>query len=277
MGAGSFLFGGKPQFMHESKFEEDYKKGAKEGIASRLGAKPLGGGQYDWSGVGAPVGKKEAIAGYDFSPMSESIETFKKPTLFSQKYNPYQFSFQSLPEQYAREQYDLGSRDIRREGQSSLRQMQEALGPRNRGLLLKAAQGSQRGMMEQLGGLNLGIRGKMMEEKARMAKEQQLAQAGENLAAFGAEKDVAAMNADERYRYAEALAATGDQRLAREMAITQSERDYRDRGLEYLLDMYKTFLTSRRGVGNVAKSGIAGGLLGAGAQVGSAAIGAPKA
>lgn len=266
MGVGSFLFGGKPGFMNESKFEEDYKKGAKSTIANALGATPTGDGQYDWSKSGTPLNKEQSLSGYDFSPFGDAMNSFKAPTLFGQKYNPYQFNFSGLPEQYAKDQYALGSKNVRRESAGNLKALNESLGPRNKGLLFKAAGNAQRAEQENLAGLNLGIRSNMAQQNADFAKAQQLAQAGENQGAFNTNFNVDKAGADERYRNANALADTAGKKLGLESDIVQRQRADEAQRRKELEDMYATFLSTRRGAGVQKKGGLASGALNSFAQ-----------
>lgn len=276
MGAGSFLFGSGPTFMKEGQSDRRYNNASMYGIGNRLGANFTGTGAkgapiFDFSKVGGSIGKDEALKGYDFNPYNQAISSFQNPSLFGDKYNTSQFNFQGLPQQYANDQYALGAKDVRRESQGNLKQLNESLGPRNKGLLFKAAGNAQRAEQENLAGLNTGIRSNMAMQNAEFQKAQQLAQANENMAGFNANLGVNKANADERYRNAQALADTGGKKIAQEGDVTKTERDYKDRALEYLLDMYKTHLTTRRGAGNVAKGGLASSAINSFAQGAGAA------
>lgn len=258
MGVKSFFTGGGEKgFKAEGAADRKYNNASMFGIGNRLGARDTGmrGSKdapiYDFSGVGQSVGKGQAIQDYDFSGLDQAAGTFKNPSLFGQGYNPYQFNFAGLPKQYADEQYAAGSKNVRREGTANLKQLQESIGPRNKALLFKSAQNSQRDTLERLAQLNSGIRSSMMEKQADFGRAQQQAQAGENF-------NIAKTGSDENYRNAQSLADTSAQKIGFESDITQRERDYQDKALQYLLDMYKTHLTTRRG----AKTGPDEGAIG---------------
>lgn len=246
MDIGSFLFGGGGGFQKEYGLEKNLKYGATSGIANRLGAKTTGKKDeaghelYDWSGVGAAPTLESATSGYDFSPQDEAINKFR---------NPYQFNFESLPEEYARNQYSLWAKDVRREGAGALQSFKNTIGNRRPDLLFKGTKDLERQQGEQLGELNLGIRNKMLEQQSQLGKEQQLSQADENRQMAGA------------------LASAGGQRTELQNKLLQGDRAQSNIDLQTLVDYYTNFLNTRRGAGvQNKKPGIAGGLITAGIE-----------
>lgn len=118
-------------------------------------------------------------------------------------YNPTKFNFQAKPEEYSNQAYEMGARQIRREGQGNLEKLQETIGTRRPGLLLKAAENSQRNIGEQLGGLSSQLSIERMKEQSDLAKEQQIQQAAEDYRAAGFNDDQALQLANQKYQEAQ--------------------------------------------------------------------------
>lgn len=195
---------------------------------------------YDTSQVGAPISREQAISPYqkDFDLLGKANSGFQNPTKFTQTYNPYSFNFESLPEEYAKNQYDLGAKDVRRESAGSLQRIKEAMGTRRPGLLMRAAESNERNLGEALAALNLGIRNKMLEQKSQLGKEQQIAQAGENLRGYQSRAENEGKNADEIYRYLQGMQSGAANKIGLESGIADKERAYQDQAINYLMQMY---------------------------------------
>lgn len=237
------LFGGGKKGPSVSHGERQSGRGMEAFFGNRLGAKPIstdkdGRITFDWSNTGKSMSIPEATAGYDFSGYDKAINQ-----------NPYQYSFSSLPDQYYNDQYNLGAKDVRREGQGQLDQYKRAIGTRRPGLLLKSQETSGRQIGENLASLGTTLRGQAMKEKSDLGRMEQMAQA------------------DENYRVNQGIANATQNKIGQQAAVTEAERANIDKAYEYMLQHYLSSQSSRRGSGGGGGGG--GGLLGTAAGIAS--------
>lgn len=261
MGLMSSLFGGgggiKPPWM-----EYDYSRGSAAGIGRRVGGTFLGNDssgnpRFDYTNIDPTRTPAQANAPYDYSGINKAISGFSTPET---PYNAYNFNYSKLPEQYGNQAYESGAKDVRREGAGNLQSIQQAVGTRRPGLLMKAGQQNQRNVGENLANLNSQIRLNEMNKNTDLGVQEQQANAAEGAKAYG-------MNADNTFRNLQALNDANKGKIATQSGITQQERDYQDKGLQQLIDMWTQLYQSRRGT----KSSGGSGILGTVAKVASAA------
>lgn len=302
--------GGSSPSGYTSPYTGEYESGTRSGIYNRLGAKrkaktdasgnPIKDDQgnpvyeYDTTNIAKPVSTSEAKSGYSFGGYDKAANNLGKKFNFSQEYtsgynptsftsgysrttlDPTKFNYETLPKEYGDLAYNSGAKDIRREGQGQLEKLQETVGVRRPGLLLKASEGVQRGTRESLADLGSKIRLSEMEQGTNLKVQQQKDQAEENYKKAGFDDQTAKTLADEKYKEAsfgdtqaqfkagegakeyESRAAKekaqADENLSRDKAgvdaagnkinleadVTESERNYKDKALEYLMDLFKS-------------------------------------
>lgn len=251
MGIGSFFFGSKKPSSDWVEDQTSY--GAAFGLGNRAGAQYVGRDPnnpnrplFDYSKSFQNIDPNQAASKYKgFGDMEKASRMYSKPSLFSQTYNPAQFNFESLPDQYYQGSYDLGAKNIRREGQGNLKQLRESLGPRNQGLLFKAGANANRQQEENLAGLASKLGLERMQEKSQLGKEQQIAQAGEGYKGYQSRADLEDRIAKDQLTRAAGLESIGRSKLAGQLDATNAERDYQDKALQYLLDMYQKKFQTR--------------------------------
>lgn len=269
MGLGSFLFGKKKEKGYKSPYTGQYEKGVGDVVTNRLGGSyttdKKGKRAYDFSGVqplqGA-AGIQKATEGYDFSPVDQAISGFQKPTTFTQTYKPSQFNFTGLPDQYGSQAYEMGAKNLRREGAGDLTKLQETIGTRRPGLLFKAAQDSQRQTGEREAELNQQIALQKMQQDVELNKAQQEAQAGENYRGFQSESDRERANEANRMQALEALQGAGMQKIGAQSDLVGQERAYQDQAIEWLMNLFNTGVQSKNSSAQIANAGGGGGLFG---------------
>lgn len=264
--------GGGAKFKFEKGGGEDIGDTAmRYGLGNWLGAdyKGMGTGKwkdkpvYDYSKTFQPITKTAANSEYDYSPINSAMESYKKPSLFKETYNPYQFNFadQGKLNEYVANQYNLGAADIRREGKGNLTQLQQSIGTRRPGLLMKAGAQSSRDVGEQLAKMNMALRGEALNRGIDLNRDQQQSQAGENLRGYQSRADLERANADEMFRSAQALESAGQNKIKTEAQITQTEKENQAKKLEDLMNYYLTLIQSRRAAQSKNDTG-RGGVLG---------------
>jgi hypothetical protein len=219
MGIFSALFGKTPK-GYESKNIKQYEDTANTRINQRLG--------QDSNQITGAQGIQTATAGYNFNPQQQAIQGYQSG---GPRYNPAQFKFQGLPQQYGRQAYESGVSDIRREGQGQFEKMRESVGTRRPGLLAKMQQNYSRDLGQREGALRRDIGLEEMRQNVDMNRAEQEAQAGENYRGFAA-------NADERFRNLGALEQAGQGMISTQSGLVQNERGYRDQALDYIMKMF---------------------------------------
>lgn len=290
MGFVSDIFGGVTDMLtggankgpigYSSPYVGESDTNVRSGIYGRLGAKKrLKSGatagstnpadyEYDMEGTTSPMTPEEAKKGYSgFGLMDTAMKKMGTYSPFTSeyesKYNPKayqrsQFNFQGLGNKYFQDAGAAGSKNLLRANQGNLAKIQEAVGPRRPGLMLKSGEQSNRDVGEQLAALQTSLRGRQAEQGAEMSKAQQEAQAAENMGAakFGEEQEQ--FKAGEGYKgylsKAEKEKNIASERLARdsgfgdlanrylghEQTATEGERSYKDKALEWLMDYFKS-------------------------------------
>lgn len=218
----------------------------------------------DFSNVGKQVGMNEANSPYDYSGIDSAIDSYKRgPSYTTPKFN---FGDSGMIDDQANLEYGLGAKNINRNAQGTLEKLRETVGTRRPGLLLKAGEDSNRNASENLASLNSQLRGNAMGQKLQYGKDQQLAQ-----------DDANRYLADLMMKNSDALSSANLNKISAQKEITGDERDYQDRGLEYLMDMYKSMTGAQNQTENAKmadKTNRQGNTLG---FLGSAANAAAKA
>jgi hypothetical protein len=253
MGIGSFFFGKSAPKVSDIERQTGY--GGMWGLGNLAGAQNTGISNgvptFDFSKSFQPVTPDQASAKYKgFGEMNKASSMYDKPGSFKQTYNPAQFNFASLPDQYFQSAYDQGAKNIRREGAGNLTQMQRALGPRNQGLLFKAAKDSGRQQNETLADLSGKLGLQRMEQGVQLGKEQQLAQAGEGYKGYQSRADLESKAAQDQLARAAGLQSVGQGKLAGSLDATNAEREYMMKLVAMLMDKHGQSEGSRRGVPN---------------------------
>lgn len=202
-----------------------------QGLTDRasLGFKPLTGKE----------GVESATAGLNFTGANQAVEGLGTAGRFEGS-NPYQFNFKGLPDMYNKLAYARGAQNLQREGASNLQSLKEAVGTRRPGLLANIGQQQQRGTQEQLAGLQSDLGLKQMEQDVDLAKQQQTYQADEDYRTL--------QGADEARRARLAsLGEIGTKVPALESDILERQREYQDKPLDYLRDIYGTDVAASSG------------------------------
>ncbi len=233
-----------------------------------------GADEWDFSQVGQNITPTQAMAGYrnSFKQYDEATNAMKTPSTFSQKYssgykptayNASKFNYQGLPAEYGNLAYEAGAKDIRREGAGNLEKIRENVGVRRPGLLLKASEQSSRDVGETLAGLNSDIRLREMEKNTDLAVQQQKDQAEENFRAagfsdqqakdmaaekfkeYGSKADLEKLSADEKFRRDTGYGDMAKNRIGLISGVTENERAYKDKAMEYLLNLFQSTIGSQ--------------------------------
>ena len=234
--------------------------GTLQGGASKAKGKEDPYANYDFSQTGLPIegeqGVRYSTRGYDLSPFDEAIAGYRNPARLTQtysgaSYDPYQFNFGQLPEEYSQRAYQAGAKDINKAGRDKLTQIQETIGTRRPGLLKKASEESARGTNKNLLDLNNQVQLEKMRQNLDLGKLQQIQQAGENLNAanfnagegyrgYQSRSDLEKSNADSAFKNLQALSQTGGAKVGAQSGLVGSEREYQDKALQYLMGLYGT-------------------------------------
>lgn len=259
MGFFGDLFGGGGDNGYDPLHPEDYDNLSYERIKQRLGANsnPVTGAE----------GVKAATQGYDFSPMNKAVKDLSSTPTLTQTYKgstykPSQFNFAQLPEQYAQTAYASGSQPIKRQGQDNLQMLGERMGSRRPGLFAKVAQQNQRETNTNLGNLNNQIQLEKIRQNVDLGRAQQEAQAGENLNAAGfnadqsyrgyqSRSDLEKSNSANKLSYANALGGMGQNVIGTKSGLVENERNYQDKALEYLMNLFSTSVSGANQAGQL--------------------------
>ncbi len=122
--------GGSSAKGYTSPYTGENDTALNTGLYNRVGATstmgPDGKPKYDYSGVGKNISMPEATSQYDFGNLNQAAAGFKNPF-------QYHFADNNMIDDAAKNEYDLGSKDINRSGQSQLQGIQRALGARRPG------------------------------------------------------------------------------------------------------------------------------------------------
>lgn len=200
---------------------------------------------------------------YDFSPINQALRQYQNPQDLTEtyssgynpeayketytsgynptKYNPYQFNFKDLPEQYYQTAYQAGAKDINRKGQENLTALAEKAGVRRPGMLFKAGEQAQRATDEQLASLRNPLLLEQMQQSNQNAIEQQRAQAAENQFAGQFGEGQAQFGAGEGFRRYQSLSDL--ERARNEQALQRAAEDYK--GFQSRSDLEKANIDNR--------------------------------
>lgn len=219
-GGGGTSGGGSAGYVSPNIPKRD--EALQQGITDRsaLGFKPLTGAE----------GVQTATAGFNLGGANQAIQELGSAGKFEGS-NPYQFNFQHLPDMYNKLAYARGSQNIRREGATGLQNLKQAVGNRRPGLLAQLGQNQQRATGENLAGLQSDLGLKQMEQDVDLGRQQQTYQADENYRTLQAQDEA------RRARLA-SLGEIGTKVPALESDLLEAEREYRDKPLDYLRDVY---------------------------------------
>ena len=221
------LFSGSPE-GYKPEITGQAERGAMQGVASRAGAKKdPKTGEYDFSKSFQPIqgaaGVQQAKRGYSFDPMSQATEGL------GQRRRVGRLDFKGLPQKYGSMAYERGAKDIRREGSGQLTQLQEALGTRRPDMLYKAARDAQRSQGENLADLGSDIARDVMGMETDLDVKEQVG----NVDIQRAEE---LMDLDRLGK----LFDVGRGTVETESGLVQRDRDYEDRALQFLMDLWKS-------------------------------------
>ena len=251
MRLGSFFFGSKKPKV--SDIERESAQGGLYGIGGLAGATQTGTNKngmpdFDWSKAFSKIDPSQAASKYQgFGEMDKASSMYSRPGLFTQTYNPAQFNFASLPDQYFQSAYDQGAKNIRRESAGDITQMQRAIGPRNQASLFKAIGNAGRRKQESLADLMFGLNSKRMEQGVELGKAQQLAQADEGYRGYQSRADLESKAAQDQLARAAGLQSVGQGKLAGSLDATNAERDYMMKLVDMLINKHSQEVSSRRG------------------------------
>lgn len=265
---GLFSMFGSAAKGYQSKFTKEYEDKARGATYNRMGSNP--GHQVGMSEATSPYD----FSGYDKGKgyAEQAAKGYQDPAKFTAEYSSgykpeaneaFQFNYGKLPSAYANQAYEAGSSDVRRESQGNLEKLRESVGTRRPGLLMKAGLQSGRNTADVLSKLNAQIRLEEMNKNLEYGARQQQDQAGENARAFaandamqqylsqekfreyGSKADLEGRNAAERQANLQGLSSTGQlfgnmaqSEIGQRAGITDSERNYQDRAMEYLMNLY---------------------------------------
>ena len=121
------------------------------------------------------------------------------------------------------------ARDLRSENAGNLTKLNENIGTRRPGLLMKASQDANRNLEQQLAQGRYNIERDIMDKNIQLDKDEQLSNAD-------LQKAESEMNLDRLFK----LGGLGSDLISKQAGLVGNERDYRDKALEMLLDAWKT-------------------------------------
>jgi len=247
MGIMSTIFGGGGSKGYTPRNPYALDKQTRTSIFTRMGATPgydkkgnIDNKKWDVSNTNKAVTAADANKNYDYSGVDEAIAGFKNPTQYSSTYNPTTFNFadNDMIDQQSDLQYGLGAKNINRQGSGALEKLRETTGTRRPGLLMKAGAQNQRDVGEQLAGLNTNLRTSALGQKLALGKDQQIAQAGENLNASNFNLGKESAQSDENYRNSGALADTSLNKVQTQESNRAQLQAENDRILEMLYNYW---------------------------------------
>lgn len=209
------------------KTTKGYESGLFTGIGNRAGATPDGKGGFDYSNsfkpIQGPSGVASSTAGYNFNPMNNAISGLQKPGKLSR------VNFQNYAKNFGDVAYENMARDLRSENSGNLTRLNENIGTRRPGLLMKASQDANRDLEKQLAQGRYNIERDIMDKNIQLDKDEQLTNAD-------LQKSENEMNLDRLFK----LGGLGSDLVSKQSGLVQNERDYADKALEMLLEAWKT-------------------------------------
>lgn len=195
------------------------------GIGNRAGATKKADGSYDFSNSFKPITGAEGIAkstaGYNFDPINQAIQGYQKPRSLSR------VNFQNLPKQFGDVAYENMARDARAQNAGDLTKLNEQVGTRRPGLLLKAGQDSQRELQKNLAQGRQNIEQEIMSKNIDLNREEQLTNAD-------LQKAETMLDLDRL----KGLGGLGSGLIDQQSGLMQNERGYEDANLDRLIDAW---------------------------------------
>jgi len=202
-----------------------FESGVAAGVGNRAGATKKADGTYDYSNSFKPITGAEGIAkstaGYDFNPMDQAIKGFQAPRTLNR------VDFKNLPDRFGDTAYENSARELRRESAGNLTRLNEEVGTRRPGLLLKAGQDANRDLQQNLAQTRQNIERDVMEKNIDLDKDEQLANADLQQAETKLDLDRLGKLFD-----------LGSGKIDTQSGLVGKERDYEDAGLDRLLDAW---------------------------------------
>lgn len=142
-------------------------------------------------------------------------------------YNPTQYSFTGLPQQYYNQAYGLQSQNVDKNDKANLQNLQEAVGTRRPGLLAKIGQNQQRQSQQNQATLAGQLGQEQMQQGVQTNElEQQL------------NNQLAAQKAQFPITQGQALSGLASGNIGAEQGILGGERGYQDQGLQMLMNAF---------------------------------------
>jgi len=210
---------------YNPKSTSQLEAGVSTGVGNRAGATRKADGSYDYSNSFNPItgaaGIAKSTAGYDFNPMDQAIKGFQAPRSLSR------VDFKNLPDRFGDVAYENMARDMRRESAGNLTRLNEQVGTRRPGLLLKSGQDANRDLSQQLAQGKANIERDIMEKNIDLDKDEQLANAD-------LQKSETMLDLDRL----KGLFGMGDTKIGTQSGLVGKERDYEDAGLDRLLEAW---------------------------------------
>lgn len=231
---------------YEAPYFDTTTRGGTEGAYRRAGVQGNLGNFFksgdasglDFSQVGAGPSQEE-LAGESakVKPIFDIASQLRSPSIFKETYNPYQFDYKGLGDEFGNKAYSLGSKNITRTFGDTLRQQKEAAGTRRPGLFAKLTEKSNQALGSSLGDLagNIGL--ETLRSNVDAEKAQQLAQAGEEYKGYSSRADLENKRADDEYRRLTGAAGLYGSGTELESGLQQLLREDKDKGLALLLDL----------------------------------------
>lgn len=197
----------------------DYESRVSTGTRRRasLGFKPLTG----------QIGISQATQGFHLNNPQKRADELGQQSAFEQ-FNPYSISYKKLPALYTTQAYERGAGSLRREATGNLEATRNLIGARRPALLKKAASDQQRELNEQLAKLRTDLELKRMEKDVDLDKS-----------AIDKQLDVLESQDSARRNRLTAGAEAGLNAARTRSDIVERERDYRDRAMDYLMQLYE--------------------------------------
>lgn len=210
---------------YNPKSTSQLETGVSTGVGNRAGATRKADGSYDYTNSFKPItgaaGIAKSTAGYDFNPMDQAIQGFQAPRSLSR------VDFKNLPDRFGDVAYENMARDMRRESAGNLTRLNEEVGTRRPGLLLKAGQDANRDLSQQLAQGKANIERDIMEKNINLDKDEQLANAD-------LQKSETMLDLDRL----KGLFGMGESKIGAQSGLVDKERGYEDAALDRLLDAW---------------------------------------
>ncbi len=214
--------------------------------APKTGNDRWGNPIFDWekSNIGQPANVKDANSQYDYSPQTDAIAGYRKPANFD-------YADQSKIDEATNNQSQLGDAEINQAGKDNLTNLQEAIGTRRPGLILKAGENNGRDVAKTLAQFHTGLRTNAINKGLDLNKSQQEDTANNTLANLGG------------------LSQTGTLLNSQEASRTNEANAERDKAIQDLYNNWNSQYTTRSQI--KPTGGNLGAIVGAAEKVAGAA------